>query len=193
FWNPGIKSPGPEAKGAIIGFGDVHTRAHMYRAILEGLAYALREAKERTERRTGVPITRLRVSGGGSQSDAVMQITANVFNLPCERPHLYETSGLGAAIIASVGLGLHPGFAQAVQAMTRVGQVFAPEPAHARTYEALYRRVYCRMYERLQPLYREIRAITGYPPQEGTSIGPGDRSPDAEHRSPRPPADHQAE
>ena len=83
--------------------------------------------------------------------------------------------------------------AQAVQAMTRVGQVFAPEPAHARTYEALYRRVYCRMYERLQPLYREIRAITGYPPQEGTSIGPGDRSPDAEHRSPRPPADHQAE
>ncbi|MBP8137788.1 MAG: FGGY-family carbohydrate kinase, partial [Alicycliphilus sp.] len=42
FWNPGIKSPGPEAKGAIIGFGDVHTRAHMYRAILEGLAYALR-------------------------------------------------------------------------------------------------------------------------------------------------------
>ncbi|MBN8556441.1 MAG: FGGY-family carbohydrate kinase [Proteobacteria bacterium] len=193
FWNPGIKSPGPEAKGAIIGFGDVHTRAHMYRAILEGLAYALREAKERTERRTGVPITRLRVSGGGSQSDAVMQITANVFNLPCERPHLYETSGLGAAIIASVGLGLHPGFAQAVQAMARVGQVFVPEPAHARTYEALYRRVYCRMYERLQPLYREIRAITGYPPQEGASIRPGDPSPDAEHHSRPHPADPQAQ
>ena len=193
FWNPGIKVPGPEAKGAVIGFGDVHTRAHLYRAILEGLAYALREAKERIEKRGGTPITLVRVSGGGSQSDAAMQITANIFNLPCERPHLYDTSGLGAAIIASVGLGLHPGFAQAVQAMTRVGQVFAPEPAHARTYEALYRRVYCRMYERLQPLYREIRAITGYPPQEGTSIGPGDRSPDAEHRSPRPPADHQAE
>ena len=163
FWNPGIKWPGPEAKGAIIGFGDVHTRAHMYRAILEGLAYALREAKERTERRTGVPITRLRVSGGGSQSDAAMQITANVFNLPCERPHLYETSGLGAAIIASVGLGLHPDYASAVRAMARTGEVFTPEPAHARTYEQLYRRVYQRMYERLQPLYRDIRAITGYP------------------------------
>jgi sugar (pentulose or hexulose) kinase len=45
FWNPGIKVPGPEAKGAIIGFGDVHNRAHLYRAILEGLAYALREAR----------------------------------------------------------------------------------------------------------------------------------------------------
>jgi sugar (pentulose or hexulose) kinase len=49
YWTPGIKIPGPEAKGAMIGFGDVHNRAHMYRAILEGLAYALREGKERIE------------------------------------------------------------------------------------------------------------------------------------------------
>ena len=46
-WSPGVRVPGPEAKGAIIGFGDVHTRAHLYRAILEGLAYALREGGER--------------------------------------------------------------------------------------------------------------------------------------------------
>jgi sugar (pentulose or hexulose) kinase len=163
FWNPGIKVPGPEAKGAVIGFGDVHTRAHLYRAILEGLAYALREGKERIEKRGGQRITRVRVSGGGSQSDAAMQITANVFNLPCERPHLYETSGLGAAILAAVGLKLHPDFATAVREMTRIGQVFEPEPAHANTYEQLYRRAYCRMYQRLQPLYRDIQAITGYP------------------------------
>ena len=62
FWNPGIKVPGPEAKGAVIGFGDVHTRAHLYRAILEGLAYALREGKERIERRGGTRIERVRVS-----------------------------------------------------------------------------------------------------------------------------------
>ena len=54
-------------------------------------------------------------------------------------------------------------FATAVRAMTRIGQVFLPEPEHARTYEQLYRRVYGRMYDRLQPLYRDIRAITGYP------------------------------
>ena len=41
YWSPGLRHPGPEARGAIIGFGDVHTRAHIYRAILEGLAYAL--------------------------------------------------------------------------------------------------------------------------------------------------------
>lgn len=45
YWSPGVRIPGPEAKGAIIGFGDVHTRAHVYRAILEGLAYALREGR----------------------------------------------------------------------------------------------------------------------------------------------------
>ncbi len=163
FWNPGIKVPGPEAKGAVIGFGDVHTRAHLYRAILEGLAYALREGKERIEKRGGQPITRVRVAGGGSQSDAALQITANVFDLPCERPHLYETSGLGAAMLAAVGLQLHPDFATALREMTRIGKVFQPQAEHAHTYEQLYRRVYCRMYQRLQPLYREIRVITGYP------------------------------
>ncbi len=163
FWNPGIKVPGPEAKGAVIGFGDVHTRAHLYRAILEGLVYALREGKERIEKRGGPKITRLRVSGGGSQSDAAMQITADIFNLPCERAHLYETSGLGAAILASVALGLQSDFATAVRTMTRVGQRFEPQREHARTYEQLYRRVYCRMYQRLRPLYRDIRVITGYP------------------------------
>ena len=86
YWSPGLKVPGPEAKGAIIGFGDVHTRAHIYRAILEGLAFALLEGKERTEQRSGVQMTELRVSGGGSQSDAAMQITADIFNLPTARP-----------------------------------------------------------------------------------------------------------
>lgn len=163
YWSPGIKIPGPEAKGAIIGFGDVHTRAHVYRAILEGLAYALREGKERIEKRSGVPITELRISGGGSQSDAAMQLTADIFGLPTSRPHVYETSGLGAAIDAAVGLGLHPDFDTAVKAMTRIGQTFTPNPQHHATYDALYHRVYQKMYGRLQPLYRAIQAITGYP------------------------------
>ncbi len=163
YWTPGLRTPGPEAKGAIIGFGDVHTRAHLYRAIIEGLAYALREGKERTERRSRVPITELRVSGGGSQSDAALQITADVFNLPTARPHLYETSGLGAAIDAAVGLGLHPDFASAVKAMTRVGEVFTPNPANRDIYEGLYQRVYKQMYKRLKPLYEEIQAVTNYP------------------------------
>ncbi|HEX2531334.1 MAG TPA: FGGY-family carbohydrate kinase [Burkholderiaceae bacterium] len=163
YWTPGIKVPGPEAKGAIIGFGDVHTRAHFYRAILEGLAYALREGKERIEKRSGVPITSLRVSGGGSQSDAAMQLTADIFGLPTARPHIYETSGLGAAIDAAVGLKLHPDFTSAIHAMTRIGQVFEPQAHHQAIYDQLYHRVYRQMYARLHPLYKEIQKITDYP------------------------------
>ncbi len=132
YWSPGVRIPGPEAKGAIIGWGDVHTRAHLYRAILEGLAYALREGAERTERRTGVRIRELRVSGGGSQSPAAVQLTADVFGLPTGRPHTYETSGLGAAIDAAVGLGIHPSFEAAVAAMTRVVEVRDPDPGDPR-------------------------------------------------------------
>lgn len=163
YWTPGIKIPGPEAKGAVIGFGDVHTRAHLYRAILEGLAYALREGKERIEHRSKVNITTLRVSGGGSQSDAAMQLTADIFGLPTARPHIYETSGLGAAIDAAVGLGLYPDFKTAVTHMTRIGRVFEPIPANQKMYDELYKRVYQKMYTRLQPLYRDIQNITGYP------------------------------
>jgi sugar (pentulose or hexulose) kinase len=163
YWSPGIKVPGPEAKGAIIGFGDVHTRAHVYRAILEGLAYALREGKERTEKRSKVAITELRISGGGSQSDAAMQLTADIFGLPTARPHVYETSGLGAAICIAAGLKMHADFPTAIAAMTRIGQVFQPIPQNKKIYDELYHRVYQKMYNRLQPLYQEIQQITGYP------------------------------
>jgi len=163
YWSPGVRIPGPEAKGAVVGFGDVHTRSHLYRAILEGLAYALREGAERCQRRTGVRLTELRVAGGGSQSDAAMQITADIFGLPASRPHVYEASGLGAAIDAVVGLGLHPDFATAVRAMTRVARTFEPVPSSRELYDQLYRRVYRQLYRRLQPLYEEIRDITGYP------------------------------
>jgi sugar (pentulose or hexulose) kinase len=172
FWSPGLRTPGPDAKGAIIGFGfgfgfgDVHTRAHVYRAILEGLAYALRDGRERIEKKSRVPMRELRVAGGGSQSDAALQLTADIFNLPTGRPHTYETAGLGAAIDAAVGLGLHRDFAAAVAAMTRTARVFEPRQDHVALYDALYSRVYQRMYRRLAPLYAQIQAITGYPALE---------------------------
>lgn len=163
YWSPGVKLPGPEAKGAVIGFGDVHTRGHLYRAILEGLGYALREGKERIENRTKIPITSLRVSGGGSQSKAAMQMTADIFGLPTAKPHLYETSGLGAAIDIAVGVGLHNDFDSAIKVMTHVGEVFEPNLKHHEIYNDLYREVYKKMYKRLKPFYERIREITGYP------------------------------
>lgn len=163
YWSPGVRVPGPEAKGAIIGFGDVHTRAHVYRALLEGIAYALRDGLERTAKRTGVRHTSLRIAGGGSQSPAAVQLTADVFGLPVARGRTHEASGLGAAIDAAVGLGIHLDVPTAVAAMVHLGETRDPSAeAHAR-YDDLYRSVYRPLYGRLRPLYREIRRITGYP------------------------------
>ncbi len=162
YWTPGFGAD-PYAKGSVIGFGDVHNRAYLYRAILEGLVYALREGSELTQRKTKVPVKKLRVSGGGSQSDAAMQITADIFGIATERPHTFETSALGAAIDAAVGLKLYSDFPSAVRSMTRTGRVFEPIRDNQRLYDDLYRRVYLKMYGRLKPLLREIKNITGYP------------------------------
>ena len=161
YWSPGIKNL--EAKGAIIGFGDVHTRAHVYRAILEGLAYALKDGKETLEKRQGKKITRLVVSGGGSQSDVAMQLTADIFNLPTHRPHTFETSGLGAAINAAVGLGYYKDYTLAAKSMTRIETSFEPNVEHVELYDKLYRKVYLKMYKQLKMLYQQIKNITGYP------------------------------
>jgi sugar (pentulose or hexulose) kinase len=164
YWMPGVRYPGPEAKGALIGFGDVHGRAHVYRAILEGLAYALRDGLERSVRKSGVKVRELRISGGGSQSRPAVQLFADVFGIPASRPHTHEAAGLGAAIDVALGLGIHADAETAVAAMVRVADRFEPNPAANRLYEDLFRSVYLPMYDRLKPLYREIRRITGYPP-----------------------------
>jgi sugar (pentulose or hexulose) kinase len=165
YWSPGVKVPGTEAKGAIIGFGDVHTRAHVYRAILEGLTYSLKDGLNRTVKRTKIPAKSVIVSGGGSQSRQAMQITADIFNLETFRPHTYETSALGAAINAAVGMKYYSDFPAAVAAMTRKGDRFVPDPHNVEIYSELYEKVYLKMYRHLQPLYEQIRDVTGYPPK----------------------------
>ncbi|MHB1225233.1 MAG: FGGY-family carbohydrate kinase [Gemmatimonadaceae bacterium] len=159
YWSPGVRQPGPEARGAVVGFTDVHTRAHLYRAILEGIAYALREGTERLERRGGVPVVALRVAGGGSRSDVAMQLTADIFDRPATRAELLDTAALGAAIIAAASLGIHPDVPTAARAMTRMERTFLPDPERARIYDALYRRVYRKLYGRLRPLYARLASI----------------------------------
>lgn len=160
-------SPGPHmeryAKGSIIGFGDVHTRGHLYRAMIEGLIYGLKEGAQLTEKKNKVPITHLRISGGGSQSDTAMQIAADIFGVPAQRPHTHETSVIGAAIDAAVGLKLFPDFESAVKAMTSVKEVFEPIEENRRLYKDLYENVYTKISKKLMPLYKEIQAITKYP------------------------------
>ena len=110
-----------------------------------------------------MPITEVRATGGGSQSASILQITADIFGRVVQRPHTVETSLLGAAIDAAVGLGFFSDFDAAVGAMTRVRDVFAPIRENQQIYEEIYRRVYLKLHRRLLPLYREAQAITGYP------------------------------
>ena len=89
-----------------------------------------------------------------------MQITADIFGMEVERPHTFETSGLGAAIAAAVGTGMYPDFASAVSGMTRVRDRFSPDATNRQTYDCLYRDVYRNMYKSLKPSYKAIQAIS---------------------------------
>jgi sugar (pentulose or hexulose) kinase len=161
YWTAGLKNP--SAKGALIGFGDVHERSHLYRAIIEGLAYGLREGLESVERASREKVKLLAVSGGASQSDNICQISADVFNLPLVRGKTFETSGLGAAMCAASGLGWHADVEAASRAMSGRSRAFEPDGKNSELYQELYDRVYKKMYKALSPLYEEIRSITGYP------------------------------
>jgi sugar (pentulose or hexulose) kinase len=165
YWTPMLKTP--SAKGAIIGFGDVHDRAYLYRAIIEGLAYGLREGLHAIEKAGRSKVTELAVSGGASQSDEICHITADVFNLPLVRGSTYETSGLGAAMAVAAGIGMYGSVEEASRSMAKRARVFLPDPGRAALYEKLYSRVYKRMYGALAPLYEEIRDITNYPERLG--------------------------
>jgi len=160
-WGPSLKLPG--TKGAMVGFGDVHTRGYLYRSVLEGLAFGLREGLEKIERRGGTRIRRVGISGGATQSAEICQLTADILGRELTCGETFETAGLGAAAITAAGVGLHPGIPEAVAAMVRHGRTYIPRQAEAELYDRLYRRVYLKLYRRLSPLYREIRAIVNYP------------------------------
>jgi sugar (pentulose or hexulose) kinase len=161
YWSPGLSQPA--AKGAIIGFGDVHKKPHIYRAVIEGLVYALKEGKERIEKVSKTKIHQLAVSGGASQSDEICQIAADIFNLPVVRGRTAETSGLGAAILTAFGTGNFNSLNEAVNEMVNFQNEFLPDKNHVKIYDQLYKKVYKKMYKKLEPFYHEIREITGYP------------------------------
>jgi len=161
YWTPMVYAK--YAKGSIIGFGDVHTRAHIYRAILEGLGYELRRLSETVHKKTGFELKEIRVGGGGSRSDVAVQIAADIFNLPTYRLATHEICALGAAIDAAVATGMYANFEEAVSSMVRKGKAFEPDPKNHAIYEELYQGVYKKTYKALEPLYEKIAKVTGYP------------------------------
>jgi sugar (pentulose or hexulose) kinase len=161
YWHP--RENAPLSKGAIIGFSGEHTRKHVYRAIIEGIGYELRRLGELMVKHSGSAISELRVGGGGSHSDEIMQITADVFGLPAMRMHTGNLAALGAAIDAAVALGIHKSFPEAVERMVRVKSTFQPVGENVKIYDRLFKEVYVKMYPALSPLHRRIAEIINYP------------------------------
>ena len=157
YWTPGVVNP--SAKGAIIGFSDVHTRAHVYRAIIEGIGFGLMDGMYSMEKRGKQKIKTVFVAGGGSQSEEICQITANMFGLPVKRIQTHEAAGLGSAMVAFVAKGVYADYGEATKNMVRVRDTFLPDEKEHRLYEELYRNVYCGLYGRLEPLYKKIKKI----------------------------------
>lgn len=157
YWSPGLRFPPAEAKGAMIGFHSGHTRAHVYKAIIEGVLFALKDGQQALQHGLRRRFKRLLVSGGGSRSDAILQMTADVFALPVVRPACPETSGLGAAIAAAVGVGAHRDFSAAAAAMTREGATFVPNAERSGIYASIYSEIFQDMYDHLHPLYARIK------------------------------------
>ncbi|MCK5311001.1 MAG: carbohydrate kinase, partial [Desulfobacteraceae bacterium] len=161
YWGAGLDHP--DAKGAMIGFGDVHKKDHIYRAVIEGLGFALFEGMERIQKKAGLKLEKAAVSGGASQSNEICRIMADIFNIPMEKGQTHETSGLGAAILVAKGLGWFSTLDEAVDNMVHVKNIFEPDEKNVQIYRELYSRVYSKMYSALEPLYSQIREITGYP------------------------------
>ena len=154
FWQAGLTTP--EARGSIVGFSDFHTRAHVYRAIVEGIDFALREGLERMAKRGHHNIEFVAVSGGGSQSDVICQIAADIFNKPVKRVQTYETSGLGAAMVTFISRGVFADEREAVSKMVRYTDTFTPNPEAAKVYDDIYKNLYLKMYKKLQKMYLYI-------------------------------------
>ncbi len=157
YWGAAVKNP--EAKGAILGFSDVHTRIHIYRAIIEGIGFALYDGMLKIEKKSGTKVQRISISGGGSQSDIICQITADLFKLPVHRVQTSETSSLGASIVGYVANGTYKSFEEAIKGMVHDRDVFTPNEVNVKIYNDLFEKIYKKTYKRLRPLYKALDDI----------------------------------
>jgi sugar (pentulose or hexulose) kinase len=147
FWTiqPGLY---PHGKGMIVGWMDHHGPAHLYRAILESIAYALREGLELIERKSKTRIEKIFVVGGGSKSDVAMQLTADIFNIPCVRLSTSEVCAIGAAITAGVWAKMFFSFEEGVKQMVKEEQTFYPIPENVEAYNHIFDNVYKKIYNK---------------------------------------------
>jgi xylulokinase len=138
----------PLARGGFIGLNYHHGRGHLARAVMEGVAFALRQALEISQELGGTVETVI-VTGGGAESAVWRQIQADVFNLPLQQSLLTELASVGAALIGGVGAGIYPDFAAATEHVVQYGAITEPDPARAARYTDLYQQ-FLGLYPRLR-------------------------------------------
>ena len=156
YWNSAMNPYWDEkASGVMIGWRGIHRPAHVFRAILEGIAYELRLQSDGVADATGVPIERYLVMGGGAQSDLWCQIIADVGGRVVQRATEAEAAALGAAMLAGIGSGIFTDCDEAAAAMVKVSDVvFQPDPHRQVFYEQHYQQTY-------RPLYPALKEILG--------------------------------
>jgi len=139
----------PDARGSFTGLSLRHDRGALVRAVLEGVAYGLRDSLDLL-RELGVAPERARVSGGGARSELWLRIVASVLELPLERPEVEEGAAYGAALLGGIAGGLWPDVGSAVAACVRTRGELEPEPAWVAPYAD--------GRERFRALYPALRA-----------------------------------
>lgn len=142
----------PSSRGVIRGLTLLHGPAHIYRAIMESVAFGTSLILDRMES-AGVPIQEIRVCGGPSRSPLWMQIHADVSGKPIMLPREPESVLLGSAMLAALGAGLYPSLQDAAAAMSGSARLIQPDMEKHITYKKLLRR-YIATYEALRTVAR---------------------------------------
>jgi xylulokinase len=146
----------PMARGVIAGLTLSHTRGDVYRALLEGVAYALRHNLD-VLAEVGGPARRLVGVGGGTKSDTWMQIFSDVLGMPQEIPATTVGASYGDAFMAALAVGMVPDW-NAIKEWVRIDRTVEPNPAHRGRYDALYA-IYRELYPATRDLQHRLAAI----------------------------------
>ncbi len=143
--------PDPLARGAFVGLTVRHTQAHLTRAVLEGVAFGLRDSFELMKAAGLSQVGQVRLSGGGAKSPLWQQILADVLNVELATVNTTEGAAFGAALLAGVGAGLWPTVDAACEACVAVTGSTPPQPDTAATYGTFYAQ-----YGDLYPTLRDL-------------------------------------
>ncbi len=147
--------PDPLARAAFIGLTVRHSRAHMTRAVLEGVAFGLRDSMELIRNAGLGSINQVRVSGGGAKSPLWRQILADVMDAELVTVNTTEGAAFGAALLAGVGAAIWPTVEQACQATIRTTSTTRPHPDAVARYAVLYPQ-YRELYPALVPTFHAM-------------------------------------